>query len=61
MTNPMFTKRHYEEIAKLLGEYYRQNGSFNQIEGAFAVMFYRDNKRFDYDKFMKAVSEHKGE
>lgn len=57
----MFTKRHYEAIAKVLGEYYKQNNTYDGIEGALAVMFYGDNERFDYDRFMKAIKNHKGD
>jgi len=63
----MFTKQHYEAIAKLLREYHQHNGTreydggaevdamIDQLIGDFGDMLDNDNERFDRVKFLKTI------
>lgn len=65
MPSPIFTKRHYERIASILGKrYHSANGSEATNElfsttNAFIHEFKRDNPRFDADKFWNWIRENK--
>ena len=50
-----FTRKHYEEIAKIIGN---SNISFEDIK-LLTSYFKADNPRFDSDRFMHAVAKHK--
>lgn len=57
----MFTRRHYEAVAKTLRQYFAEqdyatetHGPRPSIEGALAMMFEADNPRFDWARFYKA-------
>ena len=50
-----FTRKHYEEIAKIIGN---SNISFEDIK-LLTSYFKADNPRFDSDRFMNAVAKHK--
>lgn len=49
----MFSRRHYKEIATLLGK----SQAPGDVIGAFSDMFRQDNSRFNDDKFIDAVLE----
>ena len=51
-----FTRKHYEEIAKIIGN---SNISFEDIK-LLTSYFKADNSKFDSERFMHAVSKHKG-
>lgn len=51
---PTFQHRHYKAIADLLSQL-DEGHSPETIRGAFAVMFKRDNDRFQWDRFMAAA------
>ena len=63
----MFTKKHYEAIAKLLKAYHDHNGKrdyvggievdqmIDQLVGDFGDLFGDDTERFDRVKFLKAI------
>jgi len=57
----MFTRRHYEAVAKTLQQYFAEqdyatetHGPRPSIEGALAMMFEADNPNFDWGRFYKA-------
>ena len=58
----MFTRRHYEAVAKTLRQYFAEQDYAEthdirprpSIEGALATMFEADNPRFDYVRFYNA-------
>ena len=57
----MFTRRHYEAIAKALQQHFadddeaiKTHGPRPSIEGALATMFEADNPRFDSVRFYEA-------
>lgn len=56
MTNVhTFQHRHYKLIAALLADL-DETHTPETIRGAFAVMFKRDNSRFDWDRFIAAAN-----
>lgn len=52
---PLFQHRHYAEIAKLLADADSRDDLL-AIKSAFAILFQRDNSRFDRDRFMAAAN-----
>ena len=53
----MFSRRHYEAIARSLGE----AGAGIKAIWAIALTFEDDNENFDFQLFMKRVAEHGGD
>ena len=50
-----FTRKHYEEIAKIIGN---SNISFEDVK-LLSTYFKADNPRFDSGRFMHAIAKHK--
>jgi hypothetical protein len=55
----MFNKRHYEFLARLVGNYL-QNGEGTDFVTALTEALAADNKMFDIDRFLGAVSKARG-
>ena len=55
MTKPMFSKRHFEAIAKVLEEInYLDNRMVAVLAEDFCVLFRGDNNNFSREKFLEA-------
>ena len=57
---PIFSKRHYETIANILGRYYAETPKAAQgtLTAQFLMEFAKDNDLFDEDKFLKALENY---
>lgn len=55
--NPMFSKKHYEFIAKIISDMPLSDSDRGRVGGEFAVKFAKDNPKFDILKFESAVAE----
>jgi hypothetical protein len=55
----MFTKQHYEAIAKIINRHTSANGSIkkHELTRGLADMFEQDNERFSREKFLVACYE----
>jgi len=51
--NPAFTRRHYREVAEILGSNCIESDS--QLAKDFCSFFQADNPRFDKSKFITAI------
>lgn len=54
-----YKKRHYEDIARILGEALRTNSSVSDVTSAFTHLFARDNERFNPSRFDARVGEYR--
>ncbi len=57
--NRMFTRRHYEFVARHVGEMYpyEANGEFFRVVDEWATAFRGDNARFDSERFRRAAEK----
>ena len=52
---PKFTRKHYEEIAEIIGNSNISDANISLL----TVYFLKDNNKFDCGRFMHAVSKHR--
>ena len=58
----MFTKQHYDEVARILNHHKPDPGSdgkiyWSDVVKEFTIAFYYDNRRFNEEKFLNACKE----
>ena len=54
---PKFTKKHYLEIARLLGRTPMNESTRQELVLAFTALFQGDNDGFDFVRFQRAVEK----
>lgn len=52
---PKFTRKHYEEIAEIIGNSNISDADVNLLTGFFKT----DNPRFDSNRFLHAIAKHR--
>lgn len=59
----MFTRRHYEFVARVVGEMYpyESNGEFFRVVDEWSRAFKRDNPRFDPERFRRRAEQRRYE
>jgi len=69
MSNPVFTKRHYDRICEVLRDSNEHNlmlmpkagllmcRIYDDVIAKLCIMFEKDNENFDSERFMKQISK----